>query len=95
MGTGKRWSVNEQTVLCAKWITASEDSSVGNGQKADVFWGKIAKLFNEGRHEKVQRSWPACKSHFQDVISFKVSKFFGYHKKVISWYSYNYQRSLF
>ena len=65
------------------WITACEDPSVGNGQKADVFWGKISKLFNQGRHEKVQRSWTACKSHFQDVISPKVSKFMGYYKKVI------------
>ena len=82
MGSGKTWNSDERVVLCSKFVCVSEDSSVGTGQKASLFWSKIAKLLNEGRPESKKRSVSACKSQFQDVISPKVSKFKGYHQKV-------------
>ena len=83
MGTGKTWTYNEQRVLCSKYIAVSEDPSTGNGQKSSEFWGKITLLVNEGRAPEHERTVAAVKSHFQDVISPKVSKFMGYMKKVL------------
>ena len=81
MGTGRTWTVIEQKVLCTKWIAASENPSVGYDQKVDVFW--VAKLLNEGRQPAVHRPWTACKSHFHNVISPKVSKFMGNYEVLL------------
>ncbi|XP_042428541.1 glutathione S-transferase T3-like [Zingiber officinale] len=48
-GTRKRssWTKVEDDVLARSFVTISDDPIIGNDQKADAFWGRVASYYNE------------------------------------------------
>ncbi|XP_042396424.1 glutathione S-transferase T3-like [Zingiber officinale] len=48
-GTRKRssWTKVEDEVLARSFVTISDDPIIGNDQKADAFWGRVASYYNE------------------------------------------------
>ncbi|XP_074560370.1 uncharacterized protein LOC141816499, partial [Curcuma longa] len=50
-GTRKRsnWTKIEDEILARSFVTISDDPIIGNDQKADVFWGRVASYYNENR----------------------------------------------
>ncbi|XP_042457966.1 glutathione S-transferase T3-like [Zingiber officinale] len=48
-GTRKRssWTKVKDEVLARSFVTISDDPIIGNDQKADTFWGRVASYYNE------------------------------------------------
>ncbi|XP_013607511.1 PREDICTED: glutathione S-transferase T3-like [Brassica oleracea var. oleracea] len=42
----RKWSPTKDGVLISAWLNTSKDSVVGNDQKAEAFWKRIATYFN-------------------------------------------------
>src|SRR5690348_732279 len=45
---GKNFRQLDDERLCQCWLSVSQDPILGNGQKLDTFWSRIADIFNEG-----------------------------------------------
>jgi hypothetical protein len=83
---GKGWTESEMILLCHSWLAVSEDSSVGTGQKAETFWGRVLQQMNQSLQEKdfptVDKDWMKVQAKFGS-ISKDVSLFSGCYKVVI------------
>ncbi|KAF8086623.1 hypothetical protein N665_0619s0016 [Sinapis alba] len=74
----KKWTLTEDVVLISAWLNTNKDPVVGNKQKADAFWKRIAAYF--AASPKVQggekREFIHCKQRWQKINDL-VSKFSG------------------
>ncbi|XP_075473300.1 glutathione S-transferase T3-like [Primulina tabacum] len=43
------WTKVEDEVLARSFVTISDDPFIGNDQKTDAFWGRVANYYNENR----------------------------------------------
>ncbi|XP_073137153.1 glutathione S-transferase T3-like [Henckelia pumila] len=86
-GTRKRstWTKVEDAVLARSFVTISDDPIIGNDQKADAFWGRVASYYNDNR--------PACsnnrkanviRSHWHNTIQKKVNRFNANYNSIYS-----------
>ncbi|XP_073313531.1 uncharacterized protein [Primulina huaijiensis] len=50
-GSRKRssWTEIEDEVFAKSFVTIGDDPVIGNDQKADAFWGRVASYYNENR----------------------------------------------
>ncbi|XP_073138751.1 glutathione S-transferase T3-like [Henckelia pumila] len=77
-GTKKRstWTKVEDEVLARSFVTISDDPIIGNDQKADAFWGRVAGYYNENRPPgSKNRSENVIRSRWHNTIQKKVNRF--------------------
>ncbi|XP_075475936.1 uncharacterized protein LOC142515849 [Primulina tabacum] len=66
------WSKVEDEVLARSFVTISDDPIVGNDQKADAFWGRVASYYNENRTPGTpSRIASVIRSHWHNTIQKK------------------------
>ncbi|XP_042446387.1 glutathione S-transferase T3-like [Zingiber officinale] len=59
------WSPDEDVVLAKSWATISTDAIIGNDQKDQAFWKRIADYYNKHRPTgSMMRSYQRLKSHY-------------------------------
>ncbi|XP_042407692.1 glutathione S-transferase T3-like [Zingiber officinale] len=59
------WSLDEDVVLAKSWATINTDAIIGNGQKDQAFWKRIADYYNKHRPTgSMTRSYQRLKSHY-------------------------------
>ncbi|CAI8591430.1 unnamed protein product [Vicia faba] len=60
-----KWTTDQNLVLISGWIKYGTDSVVGNNQKSDSYWGKIAYYCNnEHCSFDPPRDGAACRNHY-------------------------------
>ncbi|KAL6516901.1 hypothetical protein OROHE_018189 [Orobanche hederae] len=73
------WSHAEDVLLCTAYCTIGGDPAVGNAQKRDCFWGRIAQYYNTAGQQRnfIERTMESSKSHFYlfhgDCLKFNAS----------------------
>ena len=74
----RKWSPTDDVVLISSWLNTSKDLFVGNEQKAEAFWKRIAVYF--AASPKVERGQKReaiqCKQRWQKINDL-VCKFAG------------------
>ncbi|XP_042425909.1 glutathione S-transferase T3-like [Zingiber officinale] len=88
-GTRKRssWTKVENEVLARSFVTISDDPIIGNDQKADAFWGRVASYYNENLPlGSNTRSANVIRSHWHNTIQKKVYQFNTNYNSVYSSY---------
>lgn len=75
-GRGKGFSIPEDERLVRCWIHISEDPIVGNDQKAESFWRRIHKTYNENAPDG-ERTNSSLRNRW-GTLSNKVLKFASY-----------------
>ncbi|XP_073152545.1 uncharacterized protein [Henckelia pumila] len=65
-GTRKRstWTKVEDEVLATSFVTISDDPIIGNDQKADAFWRRVASYYNDNRPADRPMFTPQSDDHF-------------------------------
>ncbi|XP_042451804.1 glutathione S-transferase T3-like [Zingiber officinale] len=59
------WSLDEDVVLAKSWATISTDAIIGNDQKDQAFWKRIADYYNKHQPTgSMTRSYQRLKSHY-------------------------------
>ncbi|XP_042465687.1 uncharacterized protein LOC122048155 [Zingiber officinale] len=74
-GTRKRssWTKVEDEILARSFVTINDDLIIGNDQKADAFWGRVASYYNENLPLSSNiRSANVIRSHWHNTIQKKV-----------------------
>ncbi|XP_042467059.1 glutathione S-transferase T3-like [Zingiber officinale] len=88
-GTRKRssWTKVEDEVLARSFVTISDDPIIGNDQKADAFWGRVASYYNENLSQGSNtRSANVIRSHWHNTIQKKVYRFNANYNSIYSSY---------
>ncbi|XP_042425732.1 glutathione S-transferase T3-like [Zingiber officinale] len=88
-GTRKRssWTKVEDEVLARSFVTISDDPIIGNDQKADAFWGRVASYYNENLPQGSNtRSANVIRSHWHNTIQKKVYRFNANYNSIYSSY---------
>ncbi|XP_075494719.1 glutathione S-transferase T3-like [Primulina tabacum] len=88
-GSRKRsnWTKIEDEVLARSFVTISDDPVIGNDQKADAFWGRVASYYNENRPTGSNtKSANVIRSHWHNTIQKKVYRFNANYNTVYSSY---------
>ncbi|XP_073056994.1 glutathione S-transferase T3-like [Primulina eburnea] len=81
------WSKVEDEVLARSFVTISDDPIVGNDQKADAFWGRVASYYNKNRTPGTpSRIASVIRSHRHNTIQKKVYRFNANYNSVYSAY---------
>ncbi|XP_075477331.1 glutathione S-transferase T3-like [Primulina tabacum] len=81
------WSKVEDEVLARSFVTISDDPIVGNDQKADAFWGRVASYCNENRTPGTpSKIASVMQSHWHNTIQKKVYRFNANYNSVYSAY---------
>ncbi|XP_073153520.1 glutathione S-transferase T3-like [Henckelia pumila] len=81
-GTRKRstWTKVEDEVLARSFVTISDDPIIGNDQKADAFWGRVASYYNDNRpagsnSRKANVIRSHCGHSDEDILRFAYEKY--------------------
>ncbi|XP_075507550.1 uncharacterized protein LOC142544380 [Primulina tabacum] len=78
------WSLGEEKVLAMSWVVISTDPKIGNSQKMEQMWARIAVEYNKNRPARtIERRWQPLKSHFY-YMQKMTSLFNGIYNKVHS-----------
>ncbi|XP_073137884.1 uncharacterized protein [Henckelia pumila] len=88
-GTRKRstWTKVEDEVLARSFVTISDDPIIGNDQKADAFWGRVASYYNDNRPAgSNSRKANVIRSHWHNTIQKKVNLFNANYNSIYSLY---------
>ncbi|XP_073304549.1 glutathione S-transferase T3-like [Primulina huaijiensis] len=88
-GSRKRSNLTkiEDEVLARSFVTISDDPIIGNDQKADAFWVRVASYYNENRPPGSNtRSANVIRSHWHNTIQKKVYRFNANYNSVYSSY---------
>ncbi|XP_042423208.1 glutathione S-transferase T3-like [Zingiber officinale] len=81
------WSKVEDEVLARSLVTSSDDPIIGNDQKVDAFWGRIASYYNENHPPSTpNRIASVIRSHWHNTIQKKVYRFNANYNSVYSVY---------
>ncbi|XP_073153874.1 glutathione S-transferase T3-like [Henckelia pumila] len=88
-GTRKRstWTKVEDEVLARSFVTISDDPIIGNDQKADAFWGRVASYYNDNRpagSNSIKTN--VIRSHWHNTIQKKVNLFNANYNSIYSLY---------
>ncbi|XP_073025136.1 glutathione S-transferase T3-like [Primulina eburnea] len=77
----------EDEVLARSFVTISDDPIIGNDQKTDDFWGRIANYYNENRPTGTpNRIASVIRSYWQNTIPKKVYRFNAKYNSIYSAY---------
>ncbi|XP_042410153.1 glutathione S-transferase T3-like [Zingiber officinale] len=81
------WTKVEDEVLARSFVTISDDPIIGNDQKADAFWGRVASYYNENLPLGSNTiSANVIRSHWHNTIQKKVYRFNANYNNVYSLY---------
>jgi hypothetical protein len=78
---------DEDQLLCIAWVSATDNSLVGCGQKAIVFWNDVHTRYTKLQEKSVSietkypRTWNQLKGRFLRHIQVNVNIFNKYYKK--------------
>lgn len=79
---GKKFSIEEDQLLCHIYLDVSQDPIHGVNQKKDKIWERITTLWNQQKpHQYEVRSSYSLQSRFSD-LSYVISKFRGAVRQV-------------
>jgi hypothetical protein len=76
------WNTEQNLVLISGWIKFGSDSIVGNNQKGETFWGKIAEYCNEHCSFDPPRDASACRNRF-NYMNKMIGKWVGDYDKAM------------
>ncbi|KAK2451678.1 hypothetical protein QL285_010710 [Trifolium repens] len=76
------WNTEQNLVLISGWIKFGSDSIVGNNQKDETFWGKIAEYCNEHCSFDPPRDASACRNRF-NYMNKMIGKWVGDYDKAM------------
>ncbi|XP_073137232.1 uncharacterized protein [Henckelia pumila] len=77
----------EDEVLARSFVTISDDPIIGNDQKADAFWGRVASYYNDNRPAgSNNRKANVIRSHWHNTIQKKVNLFNANYNSIYSLY---------
>ncbi|XP_075507645.1 uncharacterized protein LOC142544488 [Primulina tabacum] len=66
------WRKVEDKVLARSFVTISDGPIIGNDQKAEAFWGRVASYYNDNRPaDTPNRSASVIRSHWHNTIQKK------------------------
>ena len=55
MGAGRKWTVEDDVILCRSVVHIGVDPITGADQKVSVYWGKVSVFFNGNvAHKRTQ-----------------------------------------
>ncbi|XP_073063950.1 glutathione S-transferase T3-like [Primulina eburnea] len=81
------WRKVEDEVLARSFVTISDDPIIGNDQKAEAFWGRVASYYNDNRPASTpNRSASVIRSHLHNTIQKKVYCFNANYNSIYSAY---------
>ncbi|XP_073041683.1 uncharacterized protein [Primulina eburnea] len=81
------WRKVEDEVLARSFVTISDDPIIGNDQKAEAFWGRVASYYNDNRPAGTpNRSTSVIRSHWHNTIQKKVYRFNANYNSIYSAY---------
>ena len=77
-----RYTGPENEILAQSWVNVSEDAEIGNAQRLDAMWKRIADDYNKNRPANCPvRRWDLLKTHFYTLQRF-VSAFNGLYNQM-------------
>ncbi|XP_056848379.1 glutathione S-transferase T3-like [Raphanus sativus] len=72
----RTWTPEDDVVLISSWLNTSKDPIVGNEQKCDAFWKRVAAYYSASRKGSDHRALSHCKNRWQKIND-HVCKFSG------------------
>ncbi|XP_075512788.1 uncharacterized protein LOC142548380 [Primulina tabacum] len=89
-GGRKKWSTwrkIEDEVLARSFVTITDDPIIGNDQKAEAFWGRVASYYNDNHPAGTpNKSASVIRSHWHNTIQKKVYRFNANYNSIYSAY---------
>ncbi|XP_073022711.1 glutathione S-transferase T3-like [Primulina eburnea] len=88
-GTKKRiiWKKEEDELLARSYVTMSDDPVIGNDQKGNDFWRRVADHYNENRPAgSSRRALNVIRSHWHNTVQKKVNGFNANYNSVYNTY---------
>ncbi|XP_047315227.1 glutathione S-transferase T3-like [Impatiens glandulifera] len=77
-----RYTGPENEILAQSWVNISEDAEIGNAQRLDAMWKRIADVYNKERPANCPvRRWDLLKTHFY-TLQRSVSAFNGLYNQM-------------
>ncbi|XP_075515520.1 uncharacterized protein LOC142550166 [Primulina tabacum] len=81
------WTKVEDEILTRSFVTINNDPIIGNDQKTNAFWGRVASYYNENRPPcSNTRSANVIQSHWHNTIQKKVHRSNANYNSVCSSY---------
>ena len=78
MGAGKRWTTEEDVILCRAVVHVGNDSVNGADQKGSVYWGKVATMVGTMNSSSARTQCAISKRWA--IIQADVNKFIGHYR---------------
>ncbi|KAL0711479.1 hypothetical protein Bca4012_018457 [Brassica carinata] len=75
----RQWTPADDEVLISAWLNTSKDAVVGNDQKGQTFWRRVAEYYQSTPHAKESgdpRDWRHLKQRWQKINDY-TNKFCG------------------
>ncbi|XP_073050308.1 glutathione S-transferase T3-like [Primulina eburnea] len=88
-GTKKRiiWKKEEDELLARSYVTMSDDPVIGNDQKGNDFWRRVADYYNDNRPAgSSRRALNVIRSHWYNTVQKKVNRFIANYNSVYNTY---------
>ncbi|XP_073016649.1 glutathione S-transferase T3-like [Primulina eburnea] len=88
-GTNKRiiWKKEEDELLARSYVTMSDDPVIGNDQKGNDFWRRVADYYNDNRPAgSSRRALNVIRSHWHNTVQKKVNRFNANYNSVYNTY---------
>ncbi|XP_073129833.1 glutathione S-transferase T3-like [Henckelia pumila] len=81
------WTKVEDEILARSFVTISDDTIIGNDQKADAFWGCVASYYNDNLPAGSNiRKANVIRSHWHTTIQKKINRFNANYNNIYSLY---------
>ncbi|XP_073061683.1 glutathione S-transferase T3-like [Primulina eburnea] len=81
------WKKEEDELLARSYVTMSDDPVIGNDQKGNDFWRRVADYYNDNRPAgSSRRALNVIRSHWHNTIQKKVNRFNANYNSVYNTY---------